>query len=353
MRVLIFSLSYLPMVGGAELAIKEITERISPTEIEFDLVTLKFGQDDPSFERIGNVNVYRIGGSFGYLSKILFIWQASRFAKKREYDLYWSMMTYMSIPALWAKKAPFVLTMQDGDTVQHVFNRWFILPFRHLISRGFKEASKVQAISHFLAEWSHRDDVLVIPNGVDLNRFNPTSHPFNKVLITTSRLVAKNGVGDLITAMKFLPEDVMLNIIGTGPLEKSLKLKAKSLKFGGRVRFVGNVPNSEVPKYLSEADIFVRPSLSEGQGIAFIEAMASGLPVVATPVGGIVDFVRDGETGVLCRPNDPEGLAKAILSLINDSTLRGRVVTNALQMVRERYSWDLIAEEMRSKVFKL
>ncbi|MBX4206384.1 glycosyltransferase family 4 protein [Candidatus Parcubacteria bacterium] len=106
-----------------------------------------------------------------------------------------------------------------------------------------------------------------------------------------------------------------------------------------------------MPQRLREADIFVRPSLSEGQGISFIEAMAAGLPVVATPVGGITDFLKDGGTGLFAKPGDPASIAEAVKRLIGDSALREKVRKNALELVREKYDWSLIAGEMRSKVF--
>ena len=358
------------MVGGAEVAIKEITSRISTNESEWDMVTLRFDRNHPKFEKIGNVNVYRIGGGFGYLSKILFIPQAVAFALGRKYDLYWSMMTYMLFPIALARilgdKTPYVLTLQDGDPFEMVFNRWFILPFKPLLTYGFKNANRVQTISNFLAKWSKREDAIVIPNGVDLEKFRP--HPVSSsrpspsprrgeggevVLITTSRLVEKNGVGDIIDAMKFLPENFKLRIIGSGSLENNLKLKIRNLKLEGRIEMLGEVEHDEIPKQLNTADVFVRPSLSEGQGISFIEAMAAGLPVIATPVGGIPDFLKDGETGLFVEPNSPRLIAFQVQKLVSDRVLRDKIIINAKRMVKEKYDWNLIAEEMKSKVFNV
>ena len=101
----------------------------------------------------------------------------------------------------------------------------------------------------------------------------------------------------------------------------------------------------------NEADIFIRPSLSEGFGNSFIEAMAAGLPVIATPVGGIVDFLESGSTGLFCEVHNPQSIAKQVEWLIADELLRKRIILNANSMVRERYQWDLIAKEMKNKVF--
>jgi glycosyltransferase involved in cell wall biosynthesis len=359
-RVLIFSLAYHPVEGGAEIAIKEITNRVN--DIEFDLVTLRFDKAYLAKERVGNVNVYRIGGSLGYLSKILFPVQAALFAARRRYDLYWSMMTYMLFPAVLLRlsgdKTPYVLTLQDGDPFEHVFERWFIRPFRPLLSYGFAHASKIQCISNFLASWAReagaKGEILVIPNGVPIERFaNKHARPLGTTLITTSRLVAKNAVGDIIDALTFLPYEFSLKILGIGPLDGELKEKVRNQNLSGRVEFLGHVPYEEIPQHLHSADIFIRPSLSEGMGSSFIEAMAAGLPVIATPVGGITDFLKDGETGLFCKVNDPEDIAKQVTKLVSDPVLTERLKENALKMVKEKYDWDLIVEQMKSRVFDI
>jgi len=363
MRVLIFSLSYIPLVGGAEVAIKEITERTPPDEIEFDMVTLRFSSAHPKLEKIGNINIHRIGGGLGYFSKVLFTIQAGIWASKRKYDIHWAMMTYMLFPVvlsrIFGNRTPYILTLQDGDPFPHVFNRLRIRIFRPLLTYGFKNVTKVQAISNFLADWAkqmgYKGNTFVIPNGVDVGRFlNPKSrilNPDNVVLITTSRLVEKNGVGDVIEAMRFLPGSVRLRILGSGPLEKGLKVKSEKLKVDNRVEFLGHVPQEEIPKHLWEADIFIRPSLSEGMGNSFIEAMAAGLPVIGTPVGGIVDFLRDGETGLFVEIKNPRLISFQVQKLISDRVLHDKLIINAKRMVAEKYDWDFIANEMKSRVF--
>jgi len=203
----------------------------------------------------------------------------------------------------------------------------------------------------------YRGKIEVIPNGVDVKKFeNVRSRAFDKnkvVLITTSRLVKKNGVGDIIEALKFLPESISLQVLGIGPLESELKLQTTNYKLQTRVEFLGHIPYGEIPKHLHEADIFIRPSLSEGFGNSFIEAMVAGLPVIATPVGGIVDFLESGSTGLFCEVHNPQSIAKQVERLIADEPLRERIILNASSMVCERYQWDLIAREMKTRVFDI
>ena len=90
----------------------------------------------------------------------------------------------------------------------------------------------------------------------------------------------------------------------------------------------------------------MRPSRSEGLGNAFLEAMAVGLPVVGTPVGGIVDFLRDGETGALVLPRHPSDLAMRLERLLADPALRQQLAAAGQQLVRERYDWEKLARDM-------
>jgi glycosyltransferase involved in cell wall biosynthesis len=117
-----------------------------------------------------------------------------------------------------------------------------------------------------------------------------------------------------------------------------------------RVLFLGHVPHAEMPKYLKISDIFIRPSLSEGMGNSFIEAMCAGLPVIATSVGGIPDFLKDRETGLFCEVGNPESIAERIKELIGDPMLKEKLVLNSQKMVREKYDWSLVAGDMRKKV---
>lgn len=371
MRVLIFSLAYFPLVGGAEVAIKEITDRIP--DIEFDMITLRFDKAHPEFERVGNVNVHRIGSGSSYLGKILFVPQAALYARKlqkeRKFDLLWAIMTNMAFPISFMRilgdRTPFVITLQDGDPFEYVFGRLRIRIFKPLLTYSFKQAYKIQAISNFLADWAnekgYKGKVEVIPNGVDIKKFEGISTKTSSdgtVLIHTGRLVVKNGIGDVIDSLKFLPENVKLVLIGTGPLVPELKKQAEALKVSHRVEFLGFMDLSEIPKHLHNADIFIRPSLSEGMGNSFIEAMAASIPVIATDVGGIPDFLFDPDkdhdmppTGLFVPVHNPRLIAFQVQRLMNDRVLRDKITINAKRMVLEKYDWDLIAREIKSKVF--
>ncbi|MCX6786437.1 MAG: glycosyltransferase family 4 protein [Candidatus Kaiserbacteria bacterium] len=378
-RILIFSLAYYPHVGGAEIALKEITDRISAEEIEFHMVTMNFGGEALE-EKIGNVFVHRVGppagGHASYFQKILFIPRAAataaRLHRTHHFTAFWAMMSYMLFPIVLLRfmglRNPYLLTLQEGDPWQHMFGRWFILPFRPLLSAGFKNASAVQTISTYLATWARRmgyqGEISVIPNGVDVERFKSVQHVQHRVLdtsgivklVTTSRLVHKNAIDDVIHALKLLPDNIRFVIYGIGPDEEMLKTLAKNLGVEQRVKFMGHIiDHSELLHALGECDIFIRPSRSEGMGNSFIEAMAAGLPVIATQEGGIADFLFDAKrnpdketTGWAVDKDSSEQIAKAVKEILNNPEQTKQVVSNAKKLVTENYDWDLIAGKIRT-----
>lgn len=354
-RILIFSLAYEPLVGGAEIAVKELTKRLAP-DFSFDMCTMRFSEAHAKREQIGGVSVYRVAGG-----KLLFPVAAALRAlflhRRNRYDAVWAIMANRAGAAalifkLFHPRVPLVLTLQEGDPIPDIMHSVGIL--RPLFKTLFRRANAVTAISYYLAEWGKKmgaKNTVVVSNGVDIGKFQNTraQTPTNtKTIITTSRLVPKNGVVDLIDAMQYLPAHYKLLIIGSGPLETSLKFKVESLKLENRVTFSGEVPHRELPQYLWKGDRFCRPSLSEGFGVSFIEAMAAGLPVIATPVGGIPDFLRDKETGLFCKVNDPKSIADAVLLLEQQPALREAITAAALRMVREKYDWNIVATQMRA-----
>ena len=368
-RILIFSLAYLPHVGGAEVALKEITDRIS--DIEFHILTLNFGGEARE-EKIGNIFVHRIGNNSSYISKILFAPRAA-FAARRlhiatPFDACWAMMSYMLFPIVLMRllniRIPYLLTLQEGDPWQIMFSRWFILPFRPLLSIGFKNASAVQSISTYLARWARRmgyqSDVQVIPNGVDVVRFARVPHSVrdtskHATLVTTSRLVHKNAIDDVIRALALLPDTVHFSIYGIGPDEGALQALVKKLSIGHRVAFKGHIDHSELPRVLGECDIFIRPSRSEGMGNSFIEAMAAELPVIATQVGGIADFLFDAKrnpdtetTGWAVDVDSPEQIAEAVKDILAHPEQVAQVKARAKKLVALNYDWNHVAQKMKT-----
>lgn len=383
-KILIFSLAYYPRFSsGAEVAIKEITDRINPSEIEFHMITLLFDRDAPREEKIGNVLVHRVGFGGVYLSKILYsllaALEACSLDKKFHYDALWAMMTYMLFPTVLAKclgvKAPHVLTLQDGDPYEKVFERWFIRPFAPLLNAGFRSAAIVQTISTYLATWpplrGYRGDIEVISNGfsvasageyapaeIELLKQSVGKKEGDVFLISVCRLAHQKGVDLIIRALALLPAHIHLLVVGDGEDRSMLESLARELHVQERVVFVGMVDRSMTAKYRKVGDIFVSPSRSEGQGIAFLSTMVSGLPIVATQEGGIADFLFDAKrnpdkptTGWAVDSESPEQIAEAVQEILHNPEETKKVVATARQYAYDNFDWNVIAKNMREKIF--
>jgi glycosyltransferase involved in cell wall biosynthesis len=337
-HVLIFSLAPLDQIGGAEVAVKELTSRLPQFQFEVVHADLKSFWSKYFFPLFG----YR---------------RAIKLHQQKPFDLVWAIMANQAgmAAALFKKRfptLPLVLTLQEGDDLASRAYRLRLLAPRLL--KVWARADQIQAISNYLAAWARSMGatcpITVIPNGVDLSKLSPKDyHPStNPIIVTTSRLVFKNGVDILIEALSFLPAQIKLWVIGDGPERAELEARAARLGLGERVVFYGALPSSQIGGYLNRADIFARPSRSEGLGNSFLEAMAVGLPTVGTPVGGIPDFLKEGETGWLAELNNPQSLASKIEFILDpaNQTLVQNVISNAQNLVHERYDWLKIAESI-------
>lgn len=398
-KILIFSLAYQPYTGGAELAIKEITDRFDSNEYSFDMITLRFDSRLPKRERIGNVTVHRIGFTTANVkvsdralpwqckvAKILFpiasFFKARMLRREKKFDLIWAMMANQAgFGALLFKllnpRIPFFLELQDGTPHEDLKKRRPITALLWPLYREiYRKADVIKAISNFIRdlarEAGYRGRVELIPNGVDIARFSAQipddelvelKEKYGKrmgdiFLFTASRLVLSRGVEDIIRSLSHLHENVKLLIAGDGEDRKKLERIAQESGAAERIVFAGAVAHAEIPKLLKISDIFVRPSIIEGMGSAFIEAFAAGVPVVAAPVGGIPDFLFDPDrdpdmepTGLFCNVRDPESIARVVKKYIGNPALTARVIKNARVLAEEKYDWNIIALAMREKIF--
>ena len=373
-KILILSTAYLPHIGGSELAIRNITDRIN--DFDFDLVTARLDQNLPEQEKVGNVLVFRVGGPLSlfrfFLPKTLLplaiFFKSRELLKKNNYKIIHAFQASGAAGAGWLLKyfypePPLIITLQEGKNLKE--QGLLINFFRKLI---LKKADRATAISQYLKNYilgiNKNLKVEVIPNGVDVDDFSRNFSygeltdlenklgikPDDKVIISVSRLVPKNGLDLLIQALAVLNKDgrdaYKLVLVGNGLLEESLKSQVKSLGLGDKIIFTGLVENQDLPRYLKMSDVFVRPSRSEGLGISFLEAMAANVPIVATKVGGIPDFLEDRKTGLFCS-DEPEDIAFKIRILLENDKLRGELISNARALVAEQYNWDIIVDKFR------
>jgi glycosyltransferase involved in cell wall biosynthesis len=201
--------------------------------------------------------------------------------------------------------------------------------------------------------------VAVVPCGVDLGHFSPAAgngssaavleRGYRYRLVSAGRLVRRKGYDTTIEALTRLPETELL-IAGGGdatpePEHDRLLTLADQLGVADQVRLIGQVAHPQMPALLRSADLIVCSPWYEPFGIVPLEAMACGVPVVASAVGGMLDSVVDGVTGAHVPPRDPAALAEVIGALLDAPGHRAELSRAGLERVHSRYSWDRVAAD--------
>lgn len=223
-----------------------------------------------------------------------------------------------------------------------------------------RHADRIVATCHdelreLMALGAAASSVAVVPCGVDLERFAPagSTQPRRRDLrrlVSIGRLVERKGVDDAIRALASLPATELVvaggpgpDGLGTDPEVRRLRALAADLGVADRVDFRGRLAHEDVPALLRSADAVVCVPWYEPFGIVPLEAMACGVPVVATAVGGMLDTVEHGVTGLHVPPRRPDRLAEAVRRLLDDPRECGRLGGRGQRRVRETYGWDHVA----------
>jgi glycosyltransferase involved in cell wall biosynthesis len=189
----------------------------------------------------------------------------------------------------------------------------------------------------------------VILNGAAATSIGPTAPHTGVRILAVSRLIARKGLDTLIVALgKSGCEQLSLDIAGDGPHRTTLRELAELCGVADRVRFHGFVDRAGIAALHAQADLFVLASRAESCSMALLEAMAAGLPVIATRVGGSVELVEDGVNGLLFKANDVAQLTAALRTLAEHPAQRERFAAANRVLVRERFSWRAVAQRYES-----
>jgi D-inositol-3-phosphate glycosyltransferase len=279
-------------------------------------------------------------------------------------------------------QAAYAATRAVGVPLMHTFHALGVVKRRH---QGERDSSPPQraAVERMLAIQAERviatsydevrelrgmgadgSNVSVIPCGVDRRRYRPDGpvehRPTDRPrVVVLSRLVERKGIGNVIAALRALPE-VELVIAGGPPAglvaddaeARRFLALAASLGVADRVELRGSVDRDGVPALLRSADVVACCPWYEPFGMVAVEAMACGVPVVATRVGGLAETVVDGRTGLLVPPRNPEAIAGAIGRLLREPGLRARMGRAAVERSR-RYGWPLVAGRLLEETNRL
>ncbi|GAK57003.1 glycosyl transferase group 1 [Candidatus Vecturithrix granuli] len=368
-NILIINYEFPPVGGGGGVATYYIARELCRKGYEVSVLTSRFGSQRWR-ETIENIRVYRV--------PVL--------RKRRDYCSVLEMATFIlsSIPMLFfllltchydlihiffgvpsgplgylAKKifgVPYLIRMGGGDVpgfrpFQYKKLYKILTPFLNILWRN---ADFLVANSDGLCKMASGVfpdlPICVIPNGVDTRRFTNghrrSPAPVVRILFV-SRLIRRKGLQFLIEAIPQIAQQAkfpfVIKVVGDGPDKQEFLQLVKENRVEEHIRFYGYVDHADLPHYYLDADIFVLPSLAEGMPNVVLEAMGSGLPVVATRVAGSEELVQDGENGFLVDAKNVEALAQALITLINQPELREQMSKGAKMMAR-KYTWNIVTE---------
>jgi glycosyltransferase involved in cell wall biosynthesis len=272
-------------------------------------------------------------------------------------------------PAAWStwKKTgvPYAISLRGGDVpglvpsidwIHHI-----LAPLRRAILRN---AVSIVANSEGLQQLSHTHDpfpVKVIPNGVNTRRFQPNAETrvggAFRVLAVGRLQEQKNhafALHVLANVRRRIAQRLEYHVVGDGPLRDELERLARQLNLGDDIAWHGWVPRERLAEIYRSSDCLLHPTLYEGMPNAVLEAMAAGLPVVASAVPGNSDLVADGQTGYTCAVGDAARFSDSLIKLAGDSALRQSFGYAARRVVEADYSWDAVsrryADIFRQKV---
>ncbi|HSG64255.1 MAG TPA: glycosyltransferase family 4 protein, partial [Gammaproteobacteria bacterium] len=272
------------------------------------------------------------------------------------YQFYFSLPTgFLALYVHWVLKKPYVIALRGSDVPGYDESGWYMAPLHRLLRPLtrylWRNAAAVTVLSDGLRQIARKTlpeiDFKLIPNGIDGTRFAQKTewgvHPRIR-LITVCRMVARKGLEHLIEAMRELDRDrIELWLIGGGQEQDRVAKLVHELDLARCIWMPGYLRRETLPKYYQQADIFVLPSLSESFGQVLLEAMCTGLPIVATTVGGIPEIVHQNRGGLLIPPGDSRAIVEAIRSLAANPQRAAAMGRYNAERARKRYSWSRVA----------
>lgn len=364
MRVLISIMVFHPVVGGTEASAKDLAAALARQGHAVDVVTLRH-PGLPSRQVLDGVTVHRVllGIGRGAIFALSYVLSLTWFLlRHRRYDVIQVYFAYLDAVAVSLLK-PFlrartVVRLAGGGLagdlarLRRIGLEPLLLPWIKRLDR-FVVVSR-QMRGELLQAGFDEKRIAVIPNGVDVERFSgsagwltdrSTVQAARHTAVTVTRLSPEKGVDLLLEAWGLVHAQVpeaRLVVVGDGPQRTALERQADRLGLNAAVQFIGEVP--DVLPYLRASDVFVLSSRSEGLPNALLQAMAVGLPCIATRVGGIPELIEDGVNGRLVAPEHPGALAETLLSVFGNPLEADRYGTAARQTMASCHTFEVMVE---------
>jgi len=368
MKLLIVAQDYPPLSGGIATYSTSLAKEFSASD---DVTVLALGAKEARVYdqsrpyrtiRTSSCPLFHFPGLF-----FLFPW----LLKREQFDVVLHFTWLTSLLSYFWKNIfpiPYFISVHASEILddKRTYRRRIKKMLGRWRQKSLECAQGLFPVSHYTANMLKgmglsEQRIHIIPNGVDIHRFSPTQEErsgSSPVILTVARLDLHKGHDYVLEALYILAKkgvDFTYHIAGCGEEEHQLGARVRDLGLSKKVKFLGFVTHHALPDLYASADIFVmasreipgRQDMIEGFGISFLEASASGLPIVAGRSGGVPDAVRDGKTGLLVEPDDPSAIADALQRLISDAKFARQLGDEGRRWVVSEMQWQHVMRRMQ------
>ncbi len=366
MHILLINSEYPPIGGGAGNASANLARCLVVLGHKVTVLTARF-EDQPHLETRDGVTIHRVLSLRRRQDRSTAFEQLTFIASASFWSLNWipqnkpnATLAFFGVPSgavAWLLKKlfhiPYIVSLRGGDVPGFrpydfkTFHK-MVGPFLHVI---WHQADSVIANSNGLRDLALAFDssieIPIIPNGVDGNQYRNESRDWAPArLFSVGRIVHQKGLDLGLRALAQLKDlDWHWNIAGDGPQLDALKSLANELELSDRVTFLGWQSRAELTQWYHRSNLFLFPSRHEGMPNAVLEAMSSGLPVVATRIAGSEELVLNGETGFLVPTENADELRDFLRIVLTNSSLREKMGAASRLHVEQNYTWQKVAEQ--------
>ena len=353
MKVAVLIDTWFPFIGGGQVNAWEISRRLAQKGVSIDIIARNNGKDQQA--QVKNLTIYKLGprsAPRNSLSKIIFLTRAFFFILKRDSDL---VHAHAFLPGIVAKLlmifkgVPAVFTVH-GTSINTELNNPISRWLEKFILTQIRYSTQITVSRDFLKFKNVNKNVIYIPNGIDIDRFDriQIQKAKDSTLIFVGRLHPQKNLETLIQAVAILTKDfpdIQLRIIGDGQQKALLKKLIQTLHLKNHVKLLGQKTGFDLIRFYKSSNIFILPSIYEGQPLALLEAWAAKLPVVVSKTGDNQYLVKNGQNGFLIQnPSDHQEIARIITIALKSKNLE-KLGTNGYNFVRQNFSWEKSAQE--------
>ena len=370
MKVLLVTQDFPPMVGGIQTYCFELAQRFAQACERFEVVA-PADEGHEEVDRALPYKVHRLPVRSDRMAAATLV-ALPALCRGRKFDAILHAQWYTAHAGLLARRLRLVkkvfVAAHGRELLLNVVRRQPVLgaSYDRIRVEVLRRVDRFFPVSRYTGgvledQGVSPDRIRVVPNGVDPQRYRPVDGAAwrreqgigdEPLILTLCRLVRRKGID---TVLRALPEvakavpDVRYLVAGNGPDRERLDQVVREVDMYRRVKFLGRV--EDVAACMSAADVFAMPARSdppdvEGFGLVFLEANACGRPVIGARAGGVPDAIIPGETGLLVEPDDPKGLAAALIELLQDRDLANRLGAQGRARIESSCTWDHVAEQL-------